>query len=58
MQKPNYQMSVKLIVNSFTGNSIESSQSEEVERVLHLMKVKYEKVDINQEMVFSRETSK
>ena len=52
-------LTFRVIINSFTGNSQESAQSEEVLRILKAKQVKIEEVlDINQELVFEKEKSK
>jgi hypothetical protein len=60
LEKPSKEKSsIKLVVNSFTGNVQESTQSEEVMRILRLKQYKIsEVVDVNQELVFEKEKSK
>jgi len=52
-------MTLRVVVNSFTGNNAESENSKEVIRILCNKKIKIsEIIDINQELIFEKEKSK
>lgn len=52
-------ISIRVIVNSFTGNPSEVAQSEEILNYFKVKKVKVtEVIDINQEIIFDKEKSK
>jgi len=49
---------IRLVINSFSGNSKEYSQSEEILNYLNVKKITVQEiVDINQEMVFEKSNS-
>lgn len=50
------EVKIRVVINTFSGNSIESDQSTELIRILKQKKIKiYEIIDINQELVFESE---
>jgi hypothetical protein len=50
---------IRLVINSFTGNSQELYQTEQLEHLLKVKNIKpYEIIDVNQEQVLERDKSK
>jgi hypothetical protein len=50
---------IRLVINSFTGNSQEFYQTEQLEQLLKVKNIKpYEVIDVNQEQVLERDKSK
>lgn len=52
-------ISIRIVLNSFLGNNIEYSQSEQIIDYFNSRKIKItEIIDVNQEMVFEKSKSK
>ena len=50
---------IRIIINSFSGNSKESDQSEEILNYFHSKNIHIQEIlDINQELIFDKEKSK
>ena len=50
---------IRIVINSFSGNSIEFSQSEEILNYFNSKGIKINEIlDLNQEMVFEKSKSK
>jgi len=50
---------IRLVINSFSGNSIEYSHSEQILNYFNFKNIKISEIlDINQEMVFEKSKSK
>ncbi len=58
MSSKKNKISVRVVLNTFTGNSTEYDHSNEMMRILNLKNIKISDVfDINQELVFEKEKS-
>jgi hypothetical protein len=50
--------SIKLVVNTFTGNERENEHSEKLKRIIKLKNYKLsELIDVNQELIFEKDKS-